>query len=206
MAQLALVIPFAAISLVAGRLMGPGYRAVGLMGGGFIVIVASLIGLAFVGAETPFSVFAGLLVVFGSALAFVCVPQAVLFMQEAPIGSFGTVVAFRTTVGQLGYAAGFALSASLLNAFGKLDLLQRLQEGGVPSSQLGEALDQVRLFMTTGKQGVGAWAQQVTQDFMPAYTSGFNWTMGICACGIVVMGVLTVVLLLLGMRQKTLSL
>jgi predicted MFS family arabinose efflux permease len=172
------------------------------MAGGFVGLAGGLLLLAFVVENTPYWVMAIMLFIFGFGLAFVSVPQSALFVAEAPKSSFGPVTSFRTTVGQLGYAMGFAVSAALVNAFGQRNLLGRLEESGVQASHLGKALDDVRLFMQSGNDPSGELAKKAVDDLGPAYAAGFNWAVGLSGIAVGLLGVITVLLLIIGLRQS----
>jgi len=200
--QTAMLVSFGAAGVLAGRLMKPGMRSLTLMAGGFVGLAGGLLLLAFVVENTPYWVMAIMLFIFGFGLAFVSVPQSALFVAEAPKSSFGPVTSFRTTVGQLGYAMGFAVSAALVNAFGQRNLLGRLEESGVQASHLGKALDDVRLFMQSGNDPSGELAKKAVDDLGPAYAAGFNWAVGLSGIAVGLLGVITVLLLIIGLRQS----
>jgi MFS family permease len=94
-AQLPQLICFAVGGVVAGRLMAPGRRTIQLMAGGLITLVLGLMLLAGVRADTPSPTFVLPLLLLGTGLAFLSVPQSALFVQEAPQRCFGSVTAFR---------------------------------------------------------------------------------------------------------------
>lgn len=200
--QTAMLIPFGIAGILAGRLMKPGRRSITLMAAGFCGLAGGLILLAFVVAGTPYWVMGIMLFIFGFGLAFVSVPQSALFVAVAPKESFGPVTSFRTTVGQLGYAMGFAVSAALVNGFGQNNLVRRLEEAGVPASQIGSALDDVRLFMRSGQDSSGEVAKEAISDLGPAYAAGFNWAVGISGIAVALLGVITVLLLIIGLRSS----
>ncbi len=199
--QTAMMISFGGAGVLAGRLMKPGMRSLTLMGAGFVGLSGGLILLAFVVESTPYWVMGIMLFIFGFGLAFVSVPQSALFVAEAPKSSFGPVTSFRTTVGQLGYAMGFAVSSALVGAFGTRNLIGRLEEAGVPSSQLGKAMDDVRLFLRSGKDSSGEAAKEAISDIGPAYAAGFNWAVGISGIAVGLLGVITILLLVIGLKQ-----
>lgn len=199
--QTAMMISFGAAGVLAGRLMKPGMRSLTLMGVGFVGLSGGLILLAFVVQDTPYWAMAIMLFIFGVGLAFVSVPQSALFVAEAPQESFGPVTSFRTTVGQLGYAMGFAVSSALVGAFGTRNLIGRLEQAGVPPSQLGKAVDDVRLFMQSGKESSGKTAKEAIADLGAAYSAGFNWAVGISAVVVGLLGLITILLLIIGMKQ-----
>ncbi len=101
LAQLPLLICFAGGGVVAGRLMAPGRRTTQLMASGIIALVLGLVLLAGIRPASAYASFVPGLVLAGTGLAFLSVPQSALFVQEAPQRYFGSVTAFRTTTGQL---------------------------------------------------------------------------------------------------------
>ena len=199
--QVVMMIAFAGAGFLGGRLMKPGMRVIQLMGAGFCLTFAGFVLLAFVQSGTPYILMAIMLFIFGIGLGLISVPQAALFVAEAPKDSFGPVTSFRTTTGQLGYALGFAVSSALVNAFGKRDLLRQLEAAGVPPSQLGQAVDDVRLFMQTGKAPSDELAKKAVADLPDAYAAGFDWAMAISGAGVALLGIITILLLVIGMRQ-----
>lgn len=199
--QVVMMIAFAGAGFLGGRLMKPGMRVIQLMGAGFSLTFAGFVLLAFVRSGTPYFLMAIMLFIFGVGLGLISVPQAALFVAEAPKDSFGPVTSFRTTTGQLGYALGFAVSSALVNAFGKRDLLRQLEAAGVPPSQLGQAVDDVRLFMQTGKAPSDELAKKAVADLPDAYAAGFDWAMAISGAATALLGIITILLLVLGMRQ-----
>lgn len=200
--QVTMLVSFGLAGVLAGRMMGPGRRSISLMGFGFLALTGGLILMALVFADTPYWVLGIMLFIFGIGLAFVSVPQSALFVAEAPAASFGPVTSFRTTVGQLGYAMGFAISAALVNSFGQTNLVGRLEKAGVEPSRLGQAMDDVRLFMQNGQNGTGSLAKQSIADLGPAYAAGFNWAMLISGVTVGLLGVITILLLVIGLRQQ----
>lgn len=200
--QVTMLVAFGGAGVIAGRMMAPGARSVKLMGFGFVALTGGLVLMALVFADTPYWVLGIMLFIFGIGLAFVSVPQSALFVAEAPAASFGPVTSFRTTVGQLGYAMGFAVSAALVNSFGQANLVGRLEKAGVEPGRLGQAMDDVRLFMSSGKGGSSTLAKESVADLGPAYAAGFNWAMLISGVTVGLLGIITVLLLIIGLRQK----
>lgn len=199
--QVVMMIAFAGAGFLGGRLMKPGMRVIQLMGAGFCLTFVGFVLLAFVRSGTPYFLMAIMLFIFGLGLGLISVPQAALFVAEAPKESFGPVTSFRTTTGQLGYALGFAVSSALVNAFGKRDLLRQLEAAGVPPSQLGQAVDDVRLFMQSGKAPSDELAKKAVADLPDAYAAGFDWAMAISGAATALLGIITILLLVIGMRQ-----
>ena len=201
-AQLPLLICFAVGSVVAGRRMAPGRRTIQLMAGGLLALVLGVVLLAGVHAESGYLTFVLPQVLVGGGLAFVAVPQSALFVQEAPPGSFGSVTAFRTTTGQLGFALGFAASGAMVNGFGYASLRDRLLKLGATSAQLPELEAKVRAALSGGVLGhphaAPSMAIAVIAD---AYASGLAGTMLVVALLVALLGAISLLLLVIGRQQ-----
>jgi hypothetical protein len=104
--------------VVAGRVMRPGRRITQLVAAGMASLVIGLLLFGLVRADSSYSSLGFAMVLVGIGLGLISVPQAALFVQEAPPGSLGSVTAFRTTTGQLGFALGFASSCAMVNGSG----------------------------------------------------------------------------------------
>ena len=202
LAQLPLLICFAGGGVVAGRLLAPGRRTTQLMAGGIVALVLGL-GL-FVGIRptSAYIAFVPGLVLAGTGLAFLSVPQSALFVQEAPARYFGSVTAFRTTTGQLGFALGFAASGAMVNGFGFASLRDRLLKLGASPTQLPEIEAKVRAALSSGvlshPKGQPSRAIEV---LTAAYASGLGVTMLVVALLVALLGVISLLLLVIGRQQ-----
>jgi MFS family permease len=160
---------------------------------GFVALTAGFVLLAFVSADSSYWFFLPALVVLGIGLSGVSIPQAVMFVSEAPEKFFGAVTSFRTTVGQLGYAIGLAGGVVLVQTLGQFDLVRRMEAAGVPPSNVGQGLGEIALFINQGTEPVTTAGQQALAGLAPAYAAGFNATMFISAAIMLVLGVVTIV-------------
>ena len=115
--------------------MQSGRRTTQLMAGGFAVLVLGLLFMAAVRADNPAQSLTLALILVGSGLAFISVPQSALFIQEAPPRYLGSVTAFRTTTGQFGFALGFATSGAMVTGLGSLGLHERMLKLGSTAVQ-----------------------------------------------------------------------
>lgn len=202
LAQLPLLICFALGGVVAGRLLSPGRRTSQLMASGVITLVLGLFLLAGVRATSHYVAFVLPLMLVGSGLAFVSVPQSALFVQEAPPRYFGSVTAFRTTTGQLGFALGFAVSGAMVNGFGFASLRDRLLKLGASPAQIPGLEDKVRALLSSGALShVKGASSQVMEVIGQSYASGLAGTMIVVALLVALLGSISLLLLVIGRQQ-----
>lgn len=137
-------------------------------------------------------------------LAFVSVPQSALFVQEAPARTFGSVTAFRTTTGQLGFALGFAASGAMVNGFGFASLRDRLLKLGASPAQIPCLESKVRAALSSGvlshDKGVSA---KVIEVITNSYASGLVGTMLMVALFVALLGAISLLLLVIGRQQSS---
>jgi MFS family permease len=202
LAQLPLLICFAGGGLVAGRLMAPGRRTTQLMAGGIVALVLGLVLLAGIRPSSAYITFVPGLVLAGTGLAFLSVPQSALFVQEAPARYFGSVTAFRTTTGQLGFALGFAASGALVNGFGFASLRDRVLKLGTSPSQWPEVEAKVRAALSSGVLSHPKGEPSPAIDLLTAsYASGLAGTMLVVALLVALLGAISLLLLVIGRQQ-----
>lgn len=203
LAQLPMLMSAAVGAVLAGRLMRPGRRITQLIGSGMVLLVLGLMLLALVRAESSYSSLVWAMVLVGSGLGMISVPQSALFVQEAPPRSLGSVTAFRTTTGQLGFALGFATSGAMVNGFGAASLRDRLLKlGSAPVQDLGlESM--LREALSGGGLSNGTVTpSQAIQVMTEAYASGLADTMVIAALLVGLLGAISLLLLVIGYRQQ----
>lgn len=202
LAQLPLLIFFAGGGVVAGRLLAPGRRTIQLMGGGIVALVVGLVLLAFIRPSSATITFVPGLVLVGTGLAFVSVPQSALFVQEAPARYFGSVTAFRTTTGQLGFALGFAASGAMVNGFGFASLRERMLRLGTSPSQWPEIEAKVRAALSSGVLSHPKGEPSPAIELLTAsYASGLAGTMLVVALLVLLLGAISLLLLVIGRQQ-----
>ena len=202
LAQVPLLICFAVGGVVAGRLMSPGRRTTQLMAGGTITLVLGLFLLAGLRTTTSYASLVVPLVLVGIGLAFISVPQSALFVQEAPPRYFGSVTAFRTTTGQLGFALGFAASGAMVNGFGFASLRDRLLKLGASPAEIPELEAKVRALLSSGalthhKETTSKALEVIGQ----AYASGLAGTMIVVGLLVGLLGAISLLLLVIGHQQ-----
>ena len=203
LAQLPLLISSAVGAVPAGLLMRPGRRTTQLMAGGIVLLVLGLLWFAAVRVDSAYSSLVIPMLMVGSGLAFMIVPQAALFVQEAPPGSLGSVTAFRTTTGQFGFALGFAASGAMVNGFASANLHQQVLKLGATTVWSSELEAKVRAALGSGMlshaKGLPA---QVIQLMSETYASGLAGTMLTAALLVGLLGAISLLLLVIGHQQQ----
>ena len=203
LAQLPLLVCFAVGAVPAGRLMGSNRRTTQLMGAGTVSLVLGLLLFSTVRADSSYGSLVLPMVLVGGGLAFMVVPQASLFVQEAPPGSLGPVTAFRTTTGQFGFALGFAASGAMVDGFGSANLHEQVLKLGSTTVWSSELEAKVRVALGSGMlsraKGLTAQAIQVMTD---TYASGLAGTMLVSALLVGLLGAISLLFLVIGHQQQ----
>jgi len=110
--------PFLLAAVVAGflggALLAKGRSPVIVMSVGFIMMVVGTLSVAFTTVETTIVAFIPFLVLVGGGMVLVAVVQAREYVAEAPAKYLSAVVSSRTSVGQLGYSLGVALTSTII--------------------------------------------------------------------------------------------
>ena len=203
LAQLPLLLSAGVGVVVAGRVMQPGRRTTQLVAAGMVLLVLGLLLFGLVRAESSYRSLGFALVLVGTGLGLISVPQAALFVQDAPPRSLGSVTAFRTTSGQLGFALGFAASGAMVNGFGFANLRDRLLQLDSSPIQSHQLETLLREALSGGRPGqhAGASAQSI-QVMGEAYASGLASTMLVVAALVGLLGAISLLLLVIGHRQQ----
>jgi MFS family permease len=202
LAQLPLLVSAAVGAVLAGRLLRPGRRTTQLIAAGLVSLVLGLMVLALVRAESSHSSMAWAMVLVGSGLGLISVPQSALFVQEAPPRSLGSVTAFRTTTGQLGFALGFATSGAMVNGFGVASLGDRMLRLGSTPVQTHGLESQLREALSGGGLSHQGNSPKAIQMLIEAYASGLAGTMAVAALLVGVLGASSLLLLVIGHQQQ----
>jgi hypothetical protein len=98
---------------------------------------------------------------------------------------FGPVTSSRTTIGQFAYALGLAFSTVMVDRLTDGGVVHKLEKAGVPPSQTGQGLDQLGIYVQSGKNPATALGQRTMADALPSYSHAFVATM--CATGALVL-------------------
>jgi hypothetical protein len=183
--------------------MKPGRRTTQLIAGGMVLLVFGLLLLALVLLENSYSSLVGAMVLVGSGLGLISVPQAALFVQEAPARSLGSVTAFRTTTGQLGFALGFGSSGAMVNGFGFASLRDRLVTLDTSPSATHGLESQLREALSGAGLSHNAEApSKAIQLMTESYASGVADTMIAAALLVGLLGAISLLFLVIGHQQQ----
>ena len=203
LAQLPLLVCFAVGAVPAGRLMGSSRRTTQLMAGGIVILVLGLLWFAAIRADSSYGSLVMPMVLVGSGLALIAVPQSALFVQEAPPGALGPVTAFRTTTGQFGFALGFAASGAMVDGFGSANLHEQVLKLGSTTVWSSELEAKVRAVLGSGMlshaKDLPAKAIEVMSD---TYASGLAGTLVVAALLVGLLGAISLLLLVIGHQQR----
>ena len=128
------------------------------------------------------------LILIGAGVTAASVPYGSLVIES--IGTrfgrfFGPVTSSRTTIGQFAYALGLAFSTVMVDRLTDGGVVRRLESAGVPPSQTGQGLDQLSLYVQSGKNPSTVLGQRTMSDALPSYSHAFVATM--CTTGALVL-------------------
>ena len=206
LAQLPLLICSAIAAVPVGLLMGSSRRTTQLMAGGIVILVLGLLWFAAIRADSSYGSLVMPMVLVGSGLALIAVPQSALFVQEAPPGSLGPVTAFRTTTGQFGFALGFAASGAMVDGFGSANLHEQVLKLDSTTVWSSELEAKVRAALGSGMlghtKGLPDKAIQVMTDI---YASGLAGTLLVAALVVGLLGAISLLLLVIGHQQQVIE-
>ena len=206
LAQLPLLVCFAVGAVPAGRLMGSSRRTTQLMASGIVILVLGLLWFAAIRADSSYGSLVMPMVLVGSGLALIAVPQSALFVQEAPPGSLGPVTAFRTTTGQFGFALGFAASGAMVDGFGSANLHQQVLKLGSTTVWSSELEAKVRAALGSGMLGhAKGLPDKAIQVMTDTYASGLAGTLLVAALVVGLLGAISLLLLVIGHQQQVIE-
>lgn len=181
--------------LVFGKRMSKGMSNRTALLIGTLLATAGFLSLALVSGSDSFWIFmipSGLV---GFGIVVASLPFANLIMQAAPARYFGPVTSARTTIGQIWYTIGLALSTVLIDRVTRGGVVEQLQEAGVPSTQIGTALDKVTTYASQTHQESSKVGAEVLAGVRDSYLVGFNTAMVVFAAILLLAGLIGVALL-----------
>ena len=191
-------LPFLLIGIVAalltGRLITRGLAnsTVILVGGALCAVggFATLLHSAGSGYLTLLP--ALLLIGFGATMASIPYGGLIVKAASGKLAAFyGPITSSRTTIGQIAYAMGLALSTVMVDKLTTGGVVSRLTSSGVPPARTGSALDSLGVYVRTGKDPSTSLAAQTLSVAKESYLSSFRITMitvGLLALGAGVVG------------------
>ncbi|NQU38245.1 MAG: MFS transporter [Actinobacteria bacterium] len=110
--------PFLIAAVIAGflggALLAKGRSPVIVMSLGFLMMILGMLSVSFTSVETTVVSFMPALILVGGGMVLVAVVQAREYVAEAPAKYLSAVVSSRTSVGQLGYSLGVALTSTII--------------------------------------------------------------------------------------------
>ncbi len=193
-------LPFLLIGIVAalvtGRMITNGLRnrTVVLLGGA--LAAAGGLSTLLHQSGSPYVSLLPALLLIGYGATMASIPYGGLIVRAAAgkmAPFYGPITSSRTTIGQIAYAAGLALSTVMVDGLAKGGVTKRLVDAGVPPARTGSALDTLGVYMRTGKDPATSAASQALQLGKESYAASFKITM-------VAVGVLCLLVGLVGAR------
>ena len=173
-------------AVVLGRLMSRGMRAqTSLLLGGLLAAAGFIAAALARDANTPLAfVPAGILIALGVTAA--SLPYGTLILSEAPAEFYGPVTSARTTLGQLFYSLGTALSTVAITQLTISGIVTRLRAAGMSDPDVTAALSSVGAYAKDGTRPDAS----VFEAAVAAYRDGFGLLMVAIAVVAVIVGVL----------------
>lgn len=174
-------------ALVAGRLVGKRLTngsAIVLAG---ITVAVGMGALAAAVDQKSFLAFLPGMALVGFAMTAASIPFGNLILQEAPPAQFGPVSSSRTTIGQVWFSLGAALSTVVIDKITSGGVVQRLTESGVQPDQISTATSAVSAYVSSGTQPSTQLAREALADATASYSEGFVVVM-LASAAIVIAG------------------
>jgi MFS family permease len=192
-------LPFLLLGVVAGLIVGKrmskGLTNRSALLIGTIITFIGFLSLAAISAADSFWVFLVPSGLIGFGIVVASLPFGNLIMQAAPARYFGPVTSARTTIGQVWYTIGLAISTVMVDKITSGGVVKRLEEAGVPSTQIGTALDKVTTYAGQTHQDSSKTGAEVLAGVRDSYLVGFNVTMIVFAVVLLLAGLIGVALL-----------
>jgi predicted MFS family arabinose efflux permease len=175
--QLPMLLSGIAAGLVTGRLIGKRIsNRVAILGGSVLFLIGSVL-LSLANTSKDFVAFLPGLVIGGAGVVVAAVPYGSLILREAPAGFVGPVTSARTTVGQIFYTLGFALSMVSIDRLTNTGVISRLKADGVSPTSYGTGLDAIRVYASTSQKPTSTVGQEALQGAAGSYGDAFSVTM-----------------------------
>ena len=177
-------LPFLLVGIIAalltGRLITNGLRnSTVILVGGFLCALGGFATLLHRPGSGYLTLLPALLLLgFGATMASIPYGGLIVKAASGKFSSFyGPVTSSRTTIGQIAYAMGLALSTVMVDKLTTGGVVTRLREAGVPPSRTGTALDSLGIYVRTGKDPVSRLAEQTLSVAKESYLNSFQATM-----------------------------
>ncbi|MDF1478987.1 MFS transporter [Leifsonia sp. H3M29-4] len=197
-ASLPTVVVAVIAAIVAGRLIKAGMSAGAICLIGCVLIVAALLTLLLVRADSSYLVFVPMLLLSGFGVTMVAMVQGNLYLSLAPARFFGPVTSSKTAVGQFGYSLGLTGTTVLVSIF-TLNGVHTASAGAISGDGSWDAITSYLATGTTTDSTLGAIDHASLADI---YAQAFVSTAVVSA--IVIAVAAAAIVLLLRRRQATL--
>ena len=193
--QLPLLLSGIVAGLITGRLMGKRITDRGAILGGSVLVLIGTILLSLANGSHHLLAFLPGLIVAGAGVVVAAVPFGALILREAPADYMGPVTSSRTTIGQMFYTLGFALSMVAVDRLTDIGVISHLKADGVPPSNVSTGLDALSVFVSTGQKPTSTVGQQALQGAAASYGHAFSATLIGAGVISVLVGIVAFVLL-----------
>ncbi len=168
-------------ALVAGRLLSAGRSPRALISISCLITGAGLLAVVPLSQSASYWAYLPAIAVIGTGMMAGMTAQSQVFVDQAPHTSYGSVTASRSTVGQIGFAFGFAASTAIIQRLTDAGTLTRLQESGVSPSRDQRALGAVEGFVESGRVAAGGVVDTALADAAASFHSALQILMLLCA-------------------------
>jgi MFS family permease len=175
--QLPLLLSGVFAGVVTGRLIGKVIsERVAILGGAVMFLVGAVM-LSLAHSSHSLLPFLPGLIVVGAGVIVAAVPFGSMILREAPPGFVGPVTSSRTTVGQIFYTLGFALSMVSIDRLTDIGVISHLKADGVSPTSYGTGLDALNVFVSSGQKPTSTVGQQALQGAADSYGQAFSVTL-----------------------------
>lgn len=168
-------------ALVAGRLLSSGRSPRGIMTASCLITAVGFLAIVPISQDASYWAYLPAVVLIGIGMLAGTTAQGQVFVQEAPSTSYGAVTASRSTMGQVGFAFGFALSAVLMDRLTNEGVVDRMRDAGASPQSITSGLTAVQSFVKSGQDPTGAAAQQALTDAGASLHQALDVLMLVCA-------------------------
>jgi len=175
--QIPLLVSGMLAGVVTGRLVGKVISDRAAIVGGAVMLLVGAVFLSMARSSHSLLAFAPGLIIAGAGVVVAAVPFGALILREAPADAVGPVTSSRTTMGQMFYTLGFALSMVSIDRLTDIGVIAHLKADGVPPTSYGTGLDALSVFVSTGQKPTSTVGQQALQGAASSYGTAFAATM-----------------------------
>lgn len=193
--QLPMLLSGVVAGVVTGRLVGKKITNRSAILGGAVILLAGTVLVALAHDSRSLLAFLPGLLCIGGGVVIASVPFGSLILREAPAKYLGPVTSSRSTVGQIFYTLGFALSMVAIDRLTDIGVISHLKADGVSPTSYGTGLDALSVFVSTGQKPTSTVGQQALQGAAASYGDAFTVTMVGAGAIAAIVGVVAFVLL-----------